>query len=262
MDTYVINLAHDRARMVRIDAALRQLGILYTRVEATLGSELEGPDRRAWQHLFDAGMSNSEVGCCVSHISVWKRFLDSGSPHCLILEDDIHFGRGAREFIDWLTLNWRQPGILRLETFSARVTLELPACESTDGRDICRMLSPHGGAGAYVMSRDAALDLVEAAPRFRHMIDTEMFNPEIRILPQLEIFQCNPALCIQDFLLPESKRIGFDSNIGMIRQESVERNLMFWTKRALKHAFRPLYLAAKNTRLRRQGLVHRDIKFE
>lgn len=90
---YVINLERAQDRRARIGAALDALGLDWEIFNAVDGRLL---DDRALAKAYDADgarsayreMSRGEVACALSHLGVYRKMLDDGAAHALILEDD------------------------------------------------------------------------------------------------------------------------------------------------------------------------------
>ena len=95
--TYVINLKSRQKRRDEMEKTLR--GLDYEVVDAIDGQKLKV------RKLIKDGLLNTEyydpngvltrniIGCSLSHIKAWKKFLKSGLDTCLILEDDIFLTR-------------------------------------------------------------------------------------------------------------------------------------------------------------------------
>ena len=91
MRIYVINLAKKIANRTRIIALFDKLGITnYEIVIAIDGTELESYnvynkwyDPRSHLHI-----TKGEVGCALSHYTIWEKIEQSNSPMGMILEDD------------------------------------------------------------------------------------------------------------------------------------------------------------------------------
>lgn len=53
-------------------------------------------------YSFAGGLNPGQIGCAQSHISIWKKIVDSGLDYALILEDDAMFDRKWRTRLAWL----------------------------------------------------------------------------------------------------------------------------------------------------------------
>ena len=101
MKVYVINLKRGVERRERISRRLRELGVAYEIVEAVDGealsqkAKLDSVRRFAfWCHV-GRGVLDGEIGCALSHASIYKRFIEEqwcvgieSIPCVCILEDD------------------------------------------------------------------------------------------------------------------------------------------------------------------------------
>ena len=116
----------------------------------------------------------------------------------------------------------RRSTLVSLETFRATVmapdadivrleanrTMRLAggrAIAAAPGRKLYRALSGSSGSAAYILSRQAAKWIVEAAPTQHLPVDNFLFKPKVsEVARKLRRFQIVPAVCIQDELLERS----------------------------------------------------------
>ena len=69
---------------------LAGLNIPFQRVPAVDGTSLPKARTDAPDHEYV--LSRAEIACAQSHLKCWDLFERSGEDHCVILEDDVHFG--------------------------------------------------------------------------------------------------------------------------------------------------------------------------
>jgi GR25 family glycosyltransferase involved in LPS biosynthesis len=95
------------------------------------------------------------IGCSLSHYSVWKKFLETDSPFCLVLEDDAKIPLGLADSI--LTASVNMPADFDVWCLSYK--LYDPTLLPTDKAD---WKSPVNfwGTAAYIMSRKGAQNLM------------------------------------------------------------------------------------------------------
>lgn len=95
MKTFVINLDKEKTRMASIDVQLSQLGVIYERISAVYGKELTKDELKcsfsAFRSFCAMGhrLTLGEIGCALSHISVYRQIIDENIPYALVFEDDI-----------------------------------------------------------------------------------------------------------------------------------------------------------------------------
>lgn len=92
--TFIISLDKDKERREVLGAQLESLNIPYSVLKAVHGASLSEQeletvyDRSKAIKLFNRELSKGEIGCALSHISIYKRMVSENIPYALILEDD------------------------------------------------------------------------------------------------------------------------------------------------------------------------------
>jgi len=92
--TFVISLPHDKDRRENLEKQLQKLHIPFSIVEAVNGMSLSQEeletlyDRKKALRLFNRELSKGEIGCALSHMSIYKKIVTENIPYALILEDD------------------------------------------------------------------------------------------------------------------------------------------------------------------------------
>jgi len=95
------------------------------------------------------------IGCSLSHYSVWKRFLQSDAPHCLVLEDDAQVRHGLTELVKEASTGVPDFDVWLLSYKLYDKTL-LPV-----GQDAWKSPVNFWGTSAYIVSRAGAKRLME-----------------------------------------------------------------------------------------------------
>lgn len=148
-------------------------------------------------------LSQGELGCLFSHVLLWKKVIDENIDYVAIFEDDIYLGEHAKVFLDddeWIKAEW---DIIKIEKNSKFNYLSLTDKTSlANGRVISRLLNPNFGTAGYIISNKAAkslLSYIQSLSIVDH-IDQIIFKKYLKhgVYP---IYQVNPALCIQEYLL-------------------------------------------------------------
>ena len=94
MKTYVINLRRSQTRREFMSEQLDRLGISYDFFSAVDGRALSEQDVNSqcdfrWMRRYEGRvLSRGEIGCCLSHVGVYRKMVADKVPVALILEDD------------------------------------------------------------------------------------------------------------------------------------------------------------------------------
>ncbi|CRK88475.1 CLUMA_CG002249, isoform A [Clunio marinus] len=99
-DIYMINLKRRSERRVKMEQSFKELGIDYTYLEAVDGKTLTDevliqkginllPEYADPYHK--RPMTMGEIGCFLSHHTIWQKMIEKGQEEVLVLEDDIKF---------------------------------------------------------------------------------------------------------------------------------------------------------------------------
>lgn len=102
MKVVVINLEKNNDRLKKISENLDRLNIPFERFRAVYGKEMskdkikETTTDNCQNILCNKGI----IGCALSHITIWKRFLESNQDFICVLEDDAILKDGFQKFLD------------------------------------------------------------------------------------------------------------------------------------------------------------------
>jgi len=236
----------------------------FLRIGAVNGAEIYARHDSNWSDPRRSHLGAAETGCLLSHANVWRSIAQADGEHALVLEDDIHVSDDFSELIHSMSLDPKEFCVHKLETFGANVTLARQPTYAAGNRKAYKLESNHGGAGAYILNRQTASDLLSYIDLFDEAMDIELFDPNRRTIKNLTIYQWVPAPCIQDFLLGESKcKKSFVSNIRGDRADerlySVKRSPKY--KKILKSRLRTLYTRLYSVWLFPSGRMRRRIEF-
>lgn len=259
----VINLDRDTERWSWMRDQLSASDVAFERLPAVLGREITGADRTYHQEPRRAHLSPAEIGCVLSHILAWRRVADGDAPFGVILEDDLHIASDFGAFLKQVVAQLPEDALAvhRFETFGMRVTMDRDPALTVGARRCFRLHSNNAGAGAYMMTRAAARHALGFVDALRHLPDTELFDPDRRVVTGLEVYQWTPAPCVQDMILNGSKR--FASNLADdrsdVRQGLLDPDRSFVDD--VRDVLRPAYTAAYSIALAPGGRQRADIAF-
>lgn len=233
---YFINLDRSEDRRNSFAAKARRLGIETRRVPAVLGAALEEEESTRLRALGSGRylLGDGELGCFLSHRRAWAEIAGETHEWAFVAEDDIHFSASASAFFEHDT--WLPPGadIVKAETHGQRTEVAARPASDVHGHDLRRLFSIHRGSAGYFVRRPVAKRLLELT-RFRcDPLDEVLFNPELGVADKLMIYQLDPAICIQDFLLNTSEgHEGLESTIETDREQNAHLDPRRRKKRGL-----------------------------
>ena len=211
---YVINLKRSVERRTWMEKELAGAGIEAEFVNAVDGRRF-GPTCAASLAKRNRvrAISLAEAACALSHRKIWRKFLRSGAPFAVVLEDDVLLGRGVAEVLESDWTRWRFD-VVKLETRLERGWLS-PSAGSVHGhpeRSVRRLYSGNLGTAAYVVSAPGARRLLRLTREFAEPLDVALFSERAVRADALAIFQLQPAIAVQEELLARKTMI--DSTLG------------------------------------------------
>jgi glycosyl transferase, family 25 len=176
---FVINLAENTTRMANSAAALKAQNIVFERIEGVNGWKLPEDEiakvydaarnRRDGKHP----LVRPEIGCYLSHIECWQRIADGDAPGGIIFEDDFSASADIAEILAQTCADSaRDWDVVKLFTFDDEPKV---VRERKLGR--YRLVVPYRVPTCligYVLTREAALRLVEKSVPFFRPVDEDM----------------------------------------------------------------------------------------
>jgi glycosyl transferase family 25 len=214
--SYLINLEQDAERLAFFASAFGALGIPFERIPAVDGRLFAEADYQTFMEQRPRHAKpwlRGQMGCFLSHFSTWEKIAQGDDRFYAVFEDDIHASGDLAEILDddlWLP---DEIDIVRLETSTNRVRLSSSPIRGPNHRRLYAVHSTSWCAGAYLINRRAARQLVALAPELHEPADAMLYNFEDSLLARkFRILQFNPAPCTQDKHLL-SGNINFVSNI-------------------------------------------------
>jgi glycosyl transferase family 25 len=193
------------------------------------------------------------MGCFLSHYTAWGKIAEGTEKFCAVFEDDIHVSNDLGKILNdssWIPQN---ADIIRLETSTNRIRLTANPVLNHMNRNLYGVKSTSWCAGAYIISRKTAQQLVDLPAVYHEPADVILYHfIESIIAKELNILQFNPALCTQDKHLAKStNNVNFASNIEFDTEERAK----------LKNKFEKLSPGRVATALYRSLCGYRRISF-
>lgn len=205
MKCLVINLDRSPDRLAHVTGEFARIGIAFERVAATDARELPEWMLETKHSMYGVRrLSRSEIACAQSHRACWSMIAQDDAPYGAVFEDDVVFSAKAGAILaqtGWI------PGdadVVKLETSFHKIMVHRKRLAVGDGFSAFRLHKRHMGTAGYILSRQAARDLLEATVEATAASDDLVFNPAFATSASKTIYQLIPALCAQDQFLSES----------------------------------------------------------
>ena len=100
MEIFVINLPRSHARREAMIQESEKYDLNIKFFDAVDGGELTVADKKRLLYNPDNNLlTNSEIGCALSHIMLYRKIVEEGIPFALILEDDVGFDFDPRPLL-------------------------------------------------------------------------------------------------------------------------------------------------------------------
>jgi len=217
LQTFLINLDRAPERLARMETLFGSLDLTFVRVPAVDGSLLgEEEIRRLQPTPGDFGwLSKGEIGCFLSHRKCWQSIAEGKSNFGVVFEDDIVISARAADLLKNFSWIPTDADVVKLDaapfaTYIGRRKRELP-----DGAGLYRLCFNHYCTSGYIISKAAAVQLLNKSEILTAPVDEFMFNVVSSAFHALRIYQMVPALCVQErYVLPASVTNGPETFIG------------------------------------------------
>jgi glycosyl transferase, family 25 len=195
VQTYLINLDRSKKRLAYMRPKIKALGYPFERIRAIDGQSLstqfiqKNTDTFARTHwnLFSyepnqaSFLRRGDMGCALSHIKAWKRFLKSNAQYALIFEDDVTFNPKTLHSVleqlkahstEWDIVSFDAQTLNAFYPAWARTLLKpLPLFELKPPYRVVVYLKQIVLSSAYLINRQAAQNLVQLALPLKQSLD-------------------------------------------------------------------------------------------
>lgn len=202
MKSFVISLTSAEDRRAHIKEQFGNKDIPFSFFDAIEPMQLDHQAQRIGLAIQQNNLSKNELACLYSHISLWKKAVDEKMQAIAIFEDDIYLSAGAELFLK--DSNWLTVDIVKVEKSYNHVILDLEKIRVFKNQDFVlrKLKKAHLGAAGYILSYKGAVELLDYMNKqaFFDHVDQLIFRKYVSD-GALSIYQVNPTLCIQDYLL-------------------------------------------------------------
>ena len=173
---YVINLDRSIGRYEYVKNTIYKLGLPLERISAVDGATLspeqikQVADLQSYNIFLGHAPERGTIGCSLSHIKAWQKFLDSNLDFAVIFEDDISFEpEKLRSTIDNLIENQTMWDVVSFEIHHRGMPLTIKSLSNR--QNLVIYLTNVSHAGAYMLNRSAAEKLLAKALPIKMPID-------------------------------------------------------------------------------------------
>ena len=100
---YVISLTRETKRRKHIEQEFGRQNILFSFFDAVTPDYIEDVAKKfniILDRSSEAKLWDGEIGCALSHISLWNLALEKSLDYINIFEDDIYLGENAKELLE------------------------------------------------------------------------------------------------------------------------------------------------------------------
>jgi len=223
---YVISLTRETKRRKHIEQEFGRQNILFSFFDAVTPDRIEDVAKKfniILDRSSEAKLWDGEIGCALSHISLWNLALEKNLDYINIFEDDIYLGENAKELleVDYLP---DDIDVLKLEA-NGRMVFRAPRPAKYD-RKIYPITFKQSGTAGYTVTAKGAKYLLEQVKNkpLEVAIDSLIFEHFLN-LKDYKVVQLSPGICVQDFIVNPDKP--FESSLQKGRESVCENQTKF-----------------------------------
>lgn len=108
MENFVISLKSATDRRIHIEEQFGKKAIAFEFFDAIEPHKIDLIADSLKININNCSLSKGEIGCLLSHVSLWKKAFDENIDYIAIFEDDIYLSKDAHFFLsksDWINHN-------------------------------------------------------------------------------------------------------------------------------------------------------------
>ncbi|WP_193227655.1 glycosyltransferase family 25 protein [Aureimonas psammosilenae] len=189
-----INLDRATERCRFMEEQAHRLGLHFERVPAVAAADIAADKARALNHAWERPLTPAELGCFLSHHTIWLDVARGKAP-VLVLEDDVMLSARLAEFLPLLA-GLPDADFLNIESFDRRRFVARHSKALAEGLAAVRVYRDKSGSAAYLLWPSGARKLLRKAERGAAPVDAFLHG-----LRSLLSWQSEPALAMQLHLL-------------------------------------------------------------
>ncbi|XP_050448494.1 glycosyltransferase 25 family member [Cataglyphis hispanica] len=169
---YMINLLRRPERRSRMHRLFDELGIRAEIIDAVDGRILNESSLQKWGVMpmpgysdpyYKRPMTMGEIGCFLSHYSIWQKVLEHGYKSVMVLEDDVRFEPFFRQKVNYVLAELSYLGIEWDLVYIGRKRLETSESPVEGSKVLLHAAYSYWTLG-YILSESGAKKLIDAMP--------------------------------------------------------------------------------------------------
>lgn len=215
MKNFVISLAtaHDRRQHVKNE--FDEQAVSFEFFDAIIPSQVDELATKFQVNIKNANLTQGELACLFSHVSLWQKAIDENLDYIGIFEDDIYLGENVNVFLnssDWIP---DACSLIKLEMFDRYAHMNMQSLIKHHNRVLRKLNQIHLGAAGYILSHQMCIFLLDFIKNYTqeqgivasdHILFEDCLNIE-----NTNIYQLTPALCAQSDRIYHKNRIFISS---------------------------------------------------
>lgn len=198
MKNYVISLKSATARRKHISNEFGKQNINFEFFDAITPNEIQETAQELGLNISKTELTQGEIACLLSHVSLWKKALDEKLDYIAIFEDDIYLGENADKFLN--SDQWIPEGIdiIKLEAFSKSALMLFQSIKLINNKKLRQLTGEHLATAGYILSLKAVNFYMLKFRSENELIAIDHIMFEKTIFDKTaKVYQLLPALCIQ-----------------------------------------------------------------
>lgn len=246
MKKYIISLSSAVARRTHITNEFSKKLIDFEFFDAVTPNQIDLLSEKFKININNVNLTQGELACLFSHVSLWQKCLDENLDYIAIFEDDVYLSKNAQLFLkncDWIP---KDVHIIKIEKFDEYCLLKKTGIYKLENAYLKILKAIHYGTAGYILSNNGAKQLIDFIKHTEVVpIDHIMFESTLNT--HINVYQINPAICIQSDRLNDKHRTVFGSELETDRKKRFinakyphNKNSNFLGK-LKKEATRPFY---------------------
>ncbi|WP_180017155.1 MULTISPECIES: glycosyltransferase family 25 protein [unclassified Acinetobacter] len=207
MNTFVITLSEALLRQNHIKKEFAKENIPFKFFDAITPNRIDLISKSLGIDIRDSDLTLGEQACFLSHVCLWKKIIDENLNYVCIFEDDIHLGNSVFDFLSHIDIYPDDFDIIKLECFNDVISVDSIFSKKILDRKILKLKSRNLGTAGYILNKKSAIKLISILKSKKKFEPIDRFMFEVLICNRdINIYQIEPAICKQDFLINNSDK--------------------------------------------------------